>query len=185
MQIIIKNVRNSYPNLFNAKEFKAGDGKPRWSCTFMIEKGSENDKAIRAAIEAEAKNVWGAKAPAMLKGMESQGNKFCYIDGDIKTNNPEYEGLMILATHRSAKMARPVIIDRNKALLTIEDGKPYAGCYVNAKVEIYCQQGENAGVRASFAVVQFAADGDAFSTGVPSADDFDDVSEGADADGLM
>jgi len=185
MEIIIKNVRLSYPTLFTAKEFKAGDGKPRWSAAFIIEPGSDNDKHIRAAIEAEAKAVWGVKSAAMLKSVTGQSNKYCYTDGNTKANE-EYKDMMVLATHRSAKLTRPMIIDRDKSPLTSEDKKPYGGCYVNAKVEIYCQTGENAGVRASFSVIQFFKDGDAFSASAPSADEFEAFeAEDMDADDLV
>jgi hypothetical protein len=50
-QVKLSNVRLSYNDLFQAKEFKAGDGKPRYSATFLVEPGSEADKAIRAAIK--------------------------------------------------------------------------------------------------------------------------------------
>jgi len=184
MDLILKNVRLSYPNLFKAREFTPGDNKPRWSAAFIIEPNSPADIAVRAAIEAEAKSDWGAKAAATLRGMVGQGNKYCYVDGNIK-GNPETEGMWVLSSHRSAKLSRPLIIDRDKSPLTSEDGKPYGGCYVNAKVEIYCQSGENSGVRASFSVVQFATDGDAFGAAAPSDDDFDDVSAGSDADALV
>ena len=175
MEIVIKDVRLSYPTLFQAKEFKAGDGKPRWSAAFIIEPGSDNDNHIKAAIESEAKAVWGAKAPALLKGMLGQSNKYCYTDGSTKANE-EYQGKMVLATHRSAKLTRPLIIDRDKSTLTSAESKPYGGCYVNAKVEIYCQTGENSGVRASFSVIQFNRDGEPFSASVPSDVGFDDLS---------
>ena len=97
------------------------------------------------------------------------------IDGSTKAN-PEYQGMMVLSTHRSAKLVRPEIIDNDKSPLTADDNKPYGGCYVNAKVEIYCQTGENAGVRASFSVVQYHKKGEPFSVSAPSLDGFDDVS---------
>lgn len=174
MKIIIKDVRLSYPTLFQAREFKAGDGKPRWSAAFIIEPGSDNDNHIKAAIESEAKAIWGAKASAILKTVMGQSNKYCYNDGSTKANE-EYQGKMVLATHRSAKLTRPLVIDRDKSPLTSDDSRPYGGCYVNAKVEIYCQTGENTGVRASFSVIQFARDGEPFSASVPSDVGFDDL----------
>ena len=174
MEIIIKDVRLSYPTLFQAREFKAGDGKPRWSAAFIIEPGSDNDNHIKAAIESEAKAIWGAKASAILKTVMGQSNKYCYNDGSTKANK-EYQGKMVLATHRSAKLTRPMVIDRDKSPLTSDDSRPYGGCYVNAKVEIYCQTGENTGVRASFSVIQFSRDGEPFSASVPSDVGFDDL----------
>lgn len=183
--IMLRNVRLSFPDLFHAKEFKPGDGKPRWSATFLIEPGSDNDKLVRKAIAEAATEAWGAQATKVLKSIENQGNKYCYLDGDTKEYDG-YAGMMFLATHRSAtKMARPAIIDADKSPLTAEDGRPYAGCYVNAKVSIYGQKGENQGMRASFSAVQFYRDGDAFSAGAPTTDDFDDVTSGSDADALV
>lgn len=191
MDILLKNVRLSFPTLFEPQEFKPGDNKPRWSATFLVEPGSDNDKAIRAAIENEAKVTWGAKAPAQLKTMAGQGNKYCYIDGDTKAYDG-YAGKWALSCHRAAKakngaeFAPPLLVDTDgKSVLTAKSGRPYAGCFVNAKVSIYCQPGENAGVRASFTAVQYASKGEAFAANTPSADGFDDLGNlGEDLDEL-
>lgn len=178
---IIKNVRLSFPTLFEPKEFKLGDGKPRWSATFLVEPGSDADKAIRNAINEAAKEEWPKDWEKKLKAIEGQKNQFCYLDGNTKSFDG-YEGMWALSSHRSAKTKNgantpPLIVDKDpKKVLTDKDGKPYAGCFVNAKVSIYAQSGENPGVRCSFTVVQFAKDGDAFASSKPSADDLDDLS---------
>lgn len=182
MKVKLANVRLSFPDLFHAVEFKAGDGKPRYNATFLIVPGSENDKAIQAAIQAAATEVWGAKAASTHKSIAGQTNKYCYLDGNTKEYDG-YEGMMYLACHAKA---RPLVIDRDKTPLTAEDGRPYAGCYVNATVEIYAQKGENTGMRASFTGVQFVKDGEAFGGGAPaSPDEFEDLGDGADAGDLM
>lgn len=188
-EVLLRNVRLSFPDLFHAVEFKAGDNKPRWNATFLVEPGSDNDKAIWAAINAAAKAEWKDKAPKMIESLKTNSNKFCYLSGDTKEYDG-YAGMFFLASHRSAKLksgaanSRPAIIDRDKSPLTEEDGKPYAGCYVNAKISIYAQSGENPGVRCSFSVVQFAKDGDSFGTGAPSTEDFDDLAAGADGEDM-
>jgi hypothetical protein len=179
-------VRLSFPDLFDAVEFKTGDGKPRWNASFLIEPGSVNDKAIREAIAAEAKATWGVNAAKNLKACEGQGNKYAYIDGDTKTYDG-YASVWCLAAHRPAivkgrKNTPPLVLDNNKAPITEDSGRVYAGCYVNAKVSIYCQSGENPGVRASFSAVQFWRDGDAFSANTPSGDGFESAAAGIDAD---
>lgn len=175
-KVKLVNVRLSFPDLFEAKEYKPGDGKPRYSAAFIIAPGSENDKAIRAAILAEAKTTWEKKGESTLKAIENNPNKFCYMSGDLKEYDG-YAGNMILSSHRKASSGRPLVIDQQKNPLVVEDGKPYAGCYVNATVEIYGQKGENFGMRCGLLAVQFAGDGDAFSAGTkPSTDDFDDIS---------
>jgi hypothetical protein len=191
MDVIIKKVRLSFPSLFTATEFKAGDGKPRWSASFIIEPGSENDKAIEAAIEAEAKETWGDKYKNMLAQMRGQSNKDCYLAGNARSRSDGstydgYEGMKVLTTHRPAIVkgnanARPLIINTDKSVLMPEDGRPYAGCYVNAKISIYCQKGENPGVRASFSVVQFHSHGEAFSSSTPSADEFEAIKDEEDS----
>jgi len=188
--IVIKKVRGSFLDLFHPVEFKPGDGKPRWNATFLVEPGSENDKKIEAEIDAVGKEAFKDKWPKVKASMVGNANKYCYLDGDLKEYDG-YAGMKYLSTHRPAKMksgaanSRPAIIDRDKSQLTADDGKPYAGCYVNAKVSIWAQTGENPGIRGSFSVVQFDSEGDAFSAGAPSTDEFEALTDGADAADLM
>lgn len=177
---IIIEGRLSFPNLWDPVEFKPGDGRPRWDATFLVEPGSDSDKKIRAAIKKAADLEWKDKADSNLKKYEGQTNQFCYLSGDTREYEG-YAGMMALSTHRNAKTKnggaapRPAIIDRDTSQLTADDGKPYAGCYVKAKVSIYCQSGENPGVRASFSVVQFVKDGDAFSGSAPNTTGFENL----------
>lgn len=186
---MLKNVRLSFPTLWTPVEYEVGDDKPRWSASFLIEPGSENDKAIRAAIKAEAEETWKDKAKAKLADFAGNRQKMCYTDGAPggEAKYDGYDGMWALSTHRqqnskSGKQAPPLIINRDKSPLTEDSGKPYAGCYVNAKVSIYAQTGQNPGIRGSFSAVQFWADGDAFASGKPSADGFDSAEVGSDAD---
>lgn len=181
---ILKDVRLSFPRLWEPAEFKQGDGKPRWDASFLIVPGSANDKAIRAAIKAEADAVFKDKAEKALKSFAGNTQKMCYVDGDDKEYEG-YQGMWCLSTHRpektkSGKNPPPLILDLNKAPLTEDSGRPYAGCYVNAKVSIYAQTGENPGIRASFSAIQFARHGEAFSASTPNADGFDVIEGSAD-----
>jgi hypothetical protein len=79
------------------------------------------------------------------------------------------------------------VLHSDKTPLTEADGKPYAGCYVNASIELWAQD-NNYGkrVNASLGGVQFARDGDAFAGGgAASEDEFDDLTAGANADELV
>ena len=181
MDIILKNVRVAFVKVFNAVEFKAGDGRPRYSITALVEPRSENDKAIRRAIEQEGLAAHAAKWDRVHAAMKGQKNQYCYLSGDTKEYDG-FAGMMALSAHRRAADGRPIVIDRNKSPLTGADGKPYSGCYCNVKVSIYVQKGENPGVRASFSVVQFVKDGDAFSGSTPNADEFEDLTDGTDDD---
>lgn len=182
--VMLKMVRLSFPDLFEAREFEKGDGKARFSETLLIEPGSDNDNAIRKAIEVECKAKFGAKWEARMKALMGDSGKCCYRDGNAM-NNEHFADHMILAAHRQEKNGAPKVIDKDKTPLTAKEGRPYSGCYVNTKVEFYVQTGDYPGIRCSPLVVQFAKDGDAFA-GRPvsdkDAEDFEDLSDGADAE---
>ena len=166
----LATVRLAFPNLWVAKEFKAGDGKPRYDASFLIKKGSDNDKAIQAGIVQAAKEAFGEKWERTLAGLKGNSNKFAYSDGDLKDYDG-YAGHMVIACHAKA---RPTVIDRNRNPITADDNKVYGGCYVNAIISIWAQKGENTGIRASFSGIQFVKDGEPFGGGKrASADDFD------------
>lgn len=184
MELILKGVRLSFPEFWEAKEYK-GDGKPNYSAKFFIEPGSENDKKINEAIRAEAALKWPKKVDFMLEELKMDKKAFCYIDGKRVEYNGA-EGNWILSAKRREQDGRPLIIDERKRPLQPGDGKPYSGCYVNAKVNIYAQDGDNKGIRCSLITVQFAKDGDSFGGAKPATDDgFDDLGDtgGADASG--
>jgi len=82
--------------------------------------------------------------------------------------------------------ARPTVIDQNKSPLTVRDGKPYAGCYINASIDLWPQDNKyGKRINAQLRGVQFLRDGDAFSAGRPAdSDEFEEVTEGADSDDI-
>lgn len=181
-KVKLKDVRLSFPDLFEPVQYQ-GKGVFRYNASFLIVPGSENDKlvkaAIRAEVEAELKDK--DKADKFLANIKGNSNKMCYVSGDLKEYEG-YQGMLVLSSHRQQKAGRPTVIDGNKQPLVAADGKPYAGCYVNASVDIYVQTGENSGVRCGLAGVQFSKDGDAFSGGrAASPDEFEDIAEGAQA----
>lgn len=182
MKIKLTNVRLAFPALFEAQTVN-GEGKPAFSASFLIDPKDPQVKTINAAIEQVAKDKWGAKADAMLKTMRAT-DKTALHDGDTKAQYSGFEGMLYISS-RSA--TRPLVIDCDKTPLVEADGKPYAGCYVNASVELWAQD-NNYGKRinASLAGVQFFKDGDAFAGGgAAREDEFDDITAGANADSLV
>ena len=173
MKVKLNNVRLSFPQLFEAKTVN-GEGKPAFSAAFLINPKDPQVAAINAAIDAVAKEKWGAKAEANLKAMRA-ADKVCLHSGDLKSNYDGFEGNLYISARNSM---RPLVIDVNKSPLTEQDGKPYAGCFVNASLELWAQD-NNYGkrVNATLMGVQFYKDGESFTGGgVADADDFDDVS---------
>lgn len=181
-------VRLSFPDVFEAVEYEKGDGKPRYNATFLIVPGGANDKAVNAAIDEALTENFGKKAAAMKAKFANSSNKNCYLSGDLKEYDG-YKGAMALTAHRKQKDGKPGVYDCTRAgpggspaPLQVSDGKPYAGCYVNASLDIYAQDGANDGIRCGLKGVFFAADGDAFSSSKAApAEDFD-IEEGANSE---
>ncbi|MBD2799530.1 DUF2815 family protein [Xenorhabdus sp. M] len=180
MKISLKNVRLAFPDLFEAKDFE-GDGNFKYRATFLIPKERKDLIAeIEAAILKVATEKWGAKAEGIIKDIRGNNMRFNFRDGDSKSDYDGYAGNMFIS---ASNKARPLVVDRNRSPLTAQDGKPYSGCYVNATISIYGYDNKGKGISASLSGVQFFRDGDAFAGGgVASVNDFDDLSEGADAD---
>lgn len=173
MKVKLNNVRLAFPQLFEAKTVN-GEGEPAFSASLLIDPADPQIKALNAAIDAVAKEKWAAKAEAILKTMRAT-DKTCLHDGDLKDQYAGFEGMLYVSARSKT---RPLVIDVNKTPLTAKDGKPYAGCYVNASIELWAQD-NNYGkrVNASLRGIQFLRDGDAFAGGAPaSEDEFDDLS---------
>ena len=179
MIIKLKNVRLAFPALFEAKTVN-GEGKPAFSAAFIFAKNHPQKKEIDAAIVEVATEKWGAKAEGHLKTLKASG-KALIGDGDVKAEYDGYAGNLFISARNET---RPLIVDKDKTPLTAADGKPYAGCYVIASLDIWAQDNKyGKRINASLRGVQFYADGDAFAGGgAADESDFDDLSDGIDDD---
>jgi hypothetical protein len=172
MKIKLNAVRLSFPQLFEAKTVN-GEGKPAFSAAFLISPKDPQIAMINTAISSVAAEKWGAKADAILKTIRA-ADKTCLHSGDLKSNYDGFEGMMYISARNPLK---PSVVDTNRSPLVAEDGRPYAGCYVNAVLELWTQD-NNYGkrVNATLMGVQFYKDGESFvGGGVADADDFDDL----------
>lgn len=165
-KIQLKNVRLSFPAIFKRASFNGEEGK--FEATFLLNKETQADqiekleKAIDAAI-AEAK----IKVPS---------DKRCLKDGD----DFDYDGYAGHMAFKASTTRRPTIIDRDKTPLAEDDANaPYAGCYVNAIVDIWIQN-NSYGKRANGNLfgIQFLKDGEAFGAGdTDVTDEFEDLDD--------
>lgn len=173
--IILRNVRIAFADgLFTARQFD-GKGDFRYGCSFIIQPGSDNDKLIWKAIKEACATTWEKRAETMLESLKHNTKDFCYYNGDIKEYDG-YPGNMVLRAARNQKKGPPLVLDRDLSKLSAGDGRPYSGCYVNAKVQIWGQKDKFVGVRCTLVSVQFVKDGDAFGGGGPAtADGFEEV----------
>ncbi len=166
-KIILKNARLSFPSVFRKAVFDGNETK--FEATFLINKaeGAAKIKEIKAAIEAMIKED--------LKGAKLPPDKICLKDGD----NIDYAGYAGTFSIKASSTKRPLAVDRDKSPLTEDDNKLYAGCYVNASLELWAQN-NNYGKRINCNLlgIQFAKDGEPFADGVKgSVDDFDIVAD--------
>ena len=170
MKVKITNARLSFPDLWKAASFNGSE--PKFGATFIFPKGGKTEALVADAIEAVATEKWGAKAPGVLRELRGK-DRVCIKDGDGK-NYDGYEGMSYVTT---SSKTRPMVIDRDRSPLTEEDGRPYAGCYVNASIDVWAMDNQyGKRVCASLVGVQFVKDGDAFGGAASaSVDEFEDL----------
>jgi len=78
---------------------------------------------------------------------------------------------------------RPVVINRDKTPIVEDDDILYAGCWVNASIEVYGmenQYGKRVGCQLNG--IQFLKDGDSFGAGGNAMDDFDSLDAESETD---
>ena len=161
-KIIAKNVRISFPSLFQQAVF-GGEATGKYEATFILDKAehAETIKSIKAVITEMQKDVLKGKLAA---------DKICLKDGD-EQERPEFAGKMTIKT---STKKRPLVIARDKSPIVEDDNIVYAGCYVNAIFSLW-PQNNNYGKRinAQLDGVQFNKDGTPFGDGGLSVDAFD------------
>lgn len=196
--VVIRNARLSFPHIYEPQEQENDDGSTRetYNCVLMIPKEDNPQlKRVLADMKAGAREAkvraWGddeSKWPKIPASMT------CFKDGDnddhFTTPRDEYAGHYILSASSPKKNRPRVITDRkdsNDRWIEAEEGQkraPYAGCWVNAIVELYGQKKDPKRkmpnrINASFSTIQFLRDGEAFGYQGADPDDYlteDDVS---------
>lgn len=182
-KVMLIGVRLAFPVLDKPKQFQAGEGKPRYSGAFLIDKeDSANLDKIEAALLEVANEKWGvAKGAAAVKALRA-ANKLAITDGDLKAEYAGFADHFAVAAHSQAN-SPPTLLDGQKNRLPRDTGVIYAGAYVNAIVTFWAQEHPTYGKRinASLGGVQFNRNGDAFGAGAPASEDEFGVVEGAEA----
>lgn len=170
-RVTIRDARIAYAQgIFTARAAKPGD-KEKYGAAFLMPPGHPALKAIADKCVAVAKAEWGEKADEVLKQLKA-GDKLPVHNGDAKASSAGYGGNFYI---NAGNQIKPLVLDTNKAPLTLADGKPYSGCYVDAIVEIWAQDNQHGKrINASLLGVQFRRHGERLAGGgVASADDFE------------
>lgn len=171
-------VRVSYPTLFTARAFQAGQD-PTFSIVLMFSKTDKDHVAAVKALHDEAKKVFAetwpdpAKAPRIPivghdKSPIKDGDKACDAQGvPICEKNPEYAGHYIV---RAGSKQKPVVVDRNRQEL-LDKTAVYGGCFCKINLNPFTyNRTENKGVTFGLNGVQLWADGEPFGNGRPKVD---------------
>lgn len=164
VKITLKNVRLSFPSIFKRASFQGQEGK--YEASFLLDKKDTKTKAlIDAAIEealAEAK----IKVPS---------DKRFIRDGD----DFDYDGYAGHWSIKASSNKRPTVINRDKTPLTEEDDVIYAGCYVNAIIDVWVQNNAyGKRVNSNLYGIQFVKDGPRFGSGeIDVTDEFEDIDD--------
>jgi hypothetical protein len=196
-KIMLYRVRLAFPTLGAPERYQnKPENTPRWSGVALVPNGDKQKAQIDAAVQRVAEAEWKGKAAAILKSIEGNSMKMCWIDGAKKAQYDGFSDCWSLSAHRYAdKNKRPLVLTADAKPIYKDDntmydgmaGIVYAGCYVNFQFELWAQNNAHGqAIRATLLGVQFVANGDAFGGGAqPATGDFPvQLEEGADADSL-
>jgi len=165
-RLVLQEVRLSYPSLFKKAVFDGNETK--FEATFILDKDKHKTEieALKEMVNNVVKDAKLRKVPA---------HKIALKDGD-EEGKEEYKNAYTL---KCSSNKRPQVFDRDKTPLVEEDGRPYAGCYVNAIVDLWGQNNSyGKRINGNFYAVQFAKDGEAFGVGAEDfSDQFDEIED--------
>lgn len=199
MELRLTKARISFANGLWHKSAAVENGTPKHNCDFIVidgatkvEKKTADGKWVSTTLAQAERDVAleafkgdAKKATAWLEDLDARqksirnGNKNKDKAGEVRDG---YEGNWYV--HGTSKTRMPVYRADKSIVDSEEDSPIYSGCYVTARVSLYANlKAGQKGVFASLQGTQFHSDGDAFGGGrAASSDDFDEVTEGADAD---
>jgi hypothetical protein len=172
---MIPNARIGYPKLFKPEAIKGmAESRPRYGCQIYLPK---TDESTRAKINQIIRDI----VKDQLKGVMPQQKDLCYKDGD-EDGDENTAGNVILSANRQESQGRPTVIDRDRAPLTQEDARIYAGCRCNFLVGFFVPKGWKK-IACGLEIVQFRGDDEPFGAGRPPVDvmpEMADEEEGGD-----
>lgn len=180
MIVKLNNVRLSFPDLFKATQVQ-GEGAFMYRATFLFAPDSATHKALIKAFKEVATEKFKGKAAEVLAAIKDRSRECAMYSGDTKTYDGYAGNIALTSTRGAEEKGMPMVLgggaDGKSPLADNERHKVYAGCYVNASVEVWAQDNKyGKGMRCTLRGVQFLRDGDSFGAGsAPSVNEFDDI----------
>ncbi len=177
-RIMLKNVVLAFPALAEPQSF--GEGEPAYGAKFPIKPNSEQQKAIEAAILAEAKEAWKDKADSVLSMLAEDG-KLCFTKKVYRSKKTGeayqgFDGMHYLST-RNAKTQPSVYNQYGEEVSSKGDieRQAFSGAVVNASIEVWAQDNKwGRRVNCTLRGVMLTGEGENFGGGSSpaSADEF-------------
>lgn len=168
----LPGVRLSFPHLFQPHSMEEGQEK-KYSATFLLDEKEHGKllEQIDALIDRLALDEFKKKVSF----------KRCLRDGNEKIELEGYgDGKFFIS---AASKVRRAVVDHDLTPIIEEDGKIYAGCYVNASIRLWVQNNQwGKRVNAELRAVQFLKDGESFGAGKVNVEDEFDAIEGDEPD---
>lgn len=170
--LLVKNVRLSYPHLFEKFSMEGDDeAKARYSCKALLDKEThaEEIKAIRQHLVKLQKEWFEGKIG---------GDKLFFRDGD-DSGKEEQEGTWVISASDTKR--RPQVLNKDKSVIVEEDDIVYAGAYVHILIRPWKMNHPKFGKRipANLVGVQFHKDGERFGEEpIDASGHFDDEDDG-------
>ncbi len=153
-QIVLENVRISYPHLFTAREYM---GRTTFSATFLMDAGDANDQKIEEVI-------------GQMKAASAHKGKFkpsYYIGEEEYPGDMNHAGKTFIRSSKPVAQGMPIVMkEDNTPMNAMEQSKIYAGCYVNAIVDVYTPKDWPEKICFALVGVQKAGEGDRLDGGV-------------------
>lgn len=173
-KIKLVNARLSFPRLFKPKAFQEGQD-PRFEASFLLDPSDKKHAAVIKSIKVTAKELAKEEFGEIPKSL-----KLCFGDGAEK----DYDGYEDMFYITSSNKTRPTVVDGQLAPLVEEDGKPYAGCFVNGTITLWVMNNQyGKRINANLRAVQFVKDGEAFGVKpVEAEEEFDAIEADAGAE---
>lgn len=183
MKVHVKDARLLFArNIFVPSKPRTADAnaKLKYQLECVIDPGSENHQKIKDALLTEANAKTNGKGQDKLKQIAGAGNLWVLREGDLRLDKndevrAEYKGKLVVSAKNET---RPLIIGGGpdgRAPVTLEDGKFYSGCRVNAIIDVQIGDKPKWQAYAYLLGVQFCGDGERIGAVGVAADDFEAI----------
>lgn len=192
MILILREVVLHFPELYTPTKYNPRGGAPSnspemYRARFALTPDSESYKNVVAARDQLFAETFKSKADIIKREIEYNAQRNCWMDGNKYETTNGFPGHWILSAVRNPRSGAPLAKDRDgKRDVEERENKFYSGTIVNAKVDLWAQEGANSGFRCTLMAVQFVRDGESFGgPAAATADGFDDLGYDGDADDLL